>query len=157
MDELEFSLWCDCLKYPKTTRGVIEKIRSSEPVRNRRSRVGNWTDRYASVRMEKRLNLRSEQKSLQQLLPMSTTTRCLNIMTSHQKQRCAISLKATVLLCYGIPLIFLCYVSIAPGGKNGNPSKSQSNWPSRCQTDTNETKKGAGGVLRVRVTQRDTV
>src|SRR6266496_3215968 len=48
MDELEFSLWCDCLKYPKTTRGVIEKIRSSEPVRNRQSRVGNWTGRYAS-------------------------------------------------------------------------------------------------------------
>ncbi len=59
MDELEFSLWCDRLKFSQTTRGVIEGIRSSEPVRNRQSRVGNWTGRYASDKMERTVQFES--------------------------------------------------------------------------------------------------
>ncbi len=62
MDELEFSLWCDHLKYPKTTRGVIEKIRSSEPVRSRQSRVGNWTGRYASDKMGRTIQFESRNR-----------------------------------------------------------------------------------------------
>lgn len=48
MDDLEFSLWCDSLKLSETARKVIEGIRTSEPVRSRQSRVGNWTGRYTS-------------------------------------------------------------------------------------------------------------
>jgi putative transposase len=59
LDELDFSLWCDRLKFSKTTRGVIEGIRSSEPVRNRQSRVGNWTGRYTSDKMGRTIQFES--------------------------------------------------------------------------------------------------
>src|SRR5260370_7837221 len=59
MDELEFSLWCDRLKFSKTTRGVIVGIRSSEAVRNRQSRVGNWTGRYGSGKMGRTIQVES--------------------------------------------------------------------------------------------------
>src|SRR5712692_1642735 len=59
MDELEFSLWCDQLKLLTAARGVIEKIRSSEPVRSRQSRVGNWTGRYASDKMGRTVQFES--------------------------------------------------------------------------------------------------
>jgi putative transposase len=59
MDDLEFSLWCDRLTFSQTTRGVIEGIRSSEPVRNRQSRVGNWTGRYTSDKMGRTIQFES--------------------------------------------------------------------------------------------------
>src|SRR5258708_34191194 len=59
MDELEFSLWCDRLKFSKTTRDVIAGIRSSGPVRSRQSRVGNWTGRYASDKMGRTIQFES--------------------------------------------------------------------------------------------------
>jgi len=59
MDELQNSLWCDRLKYLQTTREVIDEIRSSEPVRNRQSRVGNWTGRYASDKMGRTIQFES--------------------------------------------------------------------------------------------------
>src|SRR6266849_658019 len=59
MDDLEFSLWCDRLKLSKTTRGVVEGIRSSEPVRHRQSRVGNWTGRYTSDKMGRTIQFES--------------------------------------------------------------------------------------------------
>src|SRR5216684_2373955 len=59
MDDLEFSLWCDRLKFYKTTQGMIAGIRSSEPVRNRQSRVGNWTGRYASDKMGRTIQFES--------------------------------------------------------------------------------------------------
>ena len=59
MDELEFSLWCDRLKLSQTARKVVEGIRSSEPVRRRQSRVGNWTGRYASDKMKRTVQFES--------------------------------------------------------------------------------------------------
>jgi len=59
MDDLEFSLWCDKQKLSETARKVIEGIRSSEPVRSRQSRVGNWTGRYASDTMERTIQFES--------------------------------------------------------------------------------------------------
>src|SRR5436190_23545659 len=59
MDDLEFSLWCDRLQLSQTTRRVIEGIRSSEPVRHRQSRVGNWTGRYASDKMGRTIQFES--------------------------------------------------------------------------------------------------
>jgi len=59
MDKLEFSLWCDRLPFSQTTRRVIEGIRSSEPVRNRQSRVGNWTGRYTSDKMGRTIQFES--------------------------------------------------------------------------------------------------
>jgi transposase InsO family protein len=59
MDDLEFSLWCDRLNFSKTTQGVIAGIRSSEPVRSRQSRVGNWTGRYASDKMGRTIQFES--------------------------------------------------------------------------------------------------
>jgi putative transposase len=59
MDDLEFSLWCDSLKLSETARKVIEGIRSSEPVRSRQSRVGNWTGRYASDKMGRTIQFES--------------------------------------------------------------------------------------------------
>ena len=59
MDELEISLWCDRLKYLQKTREVIDEIRSSEPVRNRQSRVGNWTGRYPSDKMGRTIQFES--------------------------------------------------------------------------------------------------
>src|SRR5260370_39360040 len=59
MDDLEFSLWCDRLQLSQTTRRVIDEIRSSEPVRNRQSRVGNWTGRYPSDKMGRTIQFES--------------------------------------------------------------------------------------------------
>src|SRR5260370_41027861 len=59
MDEFELSWWCDRLQHSQTARRVIEGIRSSEPVRNRQSRVGNWTGRYASDKMERTIQFES--------------------------------------------------------------------------------------------------
>src|SRR5712691_694615 len=53
MEPLEFALWCDERKLPEKGREIIEGIRSSEPVRSRQSRAGNWTGRYASDKMER--------------------------------------------------------------------------------------------------------
>jgi putative transposase len=59
MDDLEFSLWCDRMNFSKTTQEVIVGIRSSEPVRSRRSRVGNWTGRYTSDKMGRTIQFES--------------------------------------------------------------------------------------------------
>ncbi len=59
MDDLEFSLWCDSLKLSETARKVIEGIRTSEPVRSRQSRVGNWTGRYTSDKMGRTIQFES--------------------------------------------------------------------------------------------------
>ena len=59
MDDLEFSLWCDRLQLSQTTRQVIGEIRSSEPVRHRHSRVGNWTGRYTSDKMGRTIKFES--------------------------------------------------------------------------------------------------
>ena len=59
MDLLEFSLWCEERKLSDLARKVIEGIRSSEPVRSRQSRVGNWTGRYASDKMERTVQFES--------------------------------------------------------------------------------------------------
>ncbi len=59
MDELTFSLWCDNLKLSETVRKVVEGIRTSEPVRSRQSRVGNWTGRYASDKMGRTIQFES--------------------------------------------------------------------------------------------------
>ncbi len=59
MDDLEFSLWCDRMNFSKTTQEVIVGIRSSEPVRSRQSRVGNWTGRYASDKMGRTIQFES--------------------------------------------------------------------------------------------------
>src|SRR6266581_5562585 len=40
-------------------RRLIEAIRASEPVRSRQSRVGNWTGRYASDKMERTVQFES--------------------------------------------------------------------------------------------------
>jgi putative transposase len=59
MEPLEFSLWCDERKFSELARKVIEEIRSSEPVRNRQSRVGNWTGRFASDKMGRTIQFES--------------------------------------------------------------------------------------------------
>jgi putative transposase len=59
MDDLEFSLWCERRKYLQATRELIGGIRSSEPVRSRQSRVGNWTGRYASDKMGRTIQFES--------------------------------------------------------------------------------------------------
>lgn len=56
---LEFSLWCDRLELSEKARKIAETIRSSEPVRNRQSRVGNWTGRYASDKMGRTIQFES--------------------------------------------------------------------------------------------------
>src|SRR5260221_1368520 len=60
MDDLEFSLWCDEQKFSELARKVIKGIRSSEPVRSRQSRVGNWTGRYASDKMKRTVQFESK-------------------------------------------------------------------------------------------------
>lgn len=52
LEPLEFLLWCEEQKLSEVARRLIAVIRSSEPVRSRRSRVGNWTGRYASDKMK---------------------------------------------------------------------------------------------------------
>ena len=59
MDLLEFSLWCEERKLSDIARKVVEGIRSSEPVRSRQSRVGNWTGRYASDKMGRTIQFES--------------------------------------------------------------------------------------------------
>ena len=59
MDQLEFSLWFEEQKLSDLARKVIEGIRSSEPVRCRQSRVGNWTGRYTSDKMGRTIQFES--------------------------------------------------------------------------------------------------
>src|SRR5215831_9688050 len=59
MEDLEFSLWCDEQKFSELARKVMKGIRSSEPVRSRQSRVGNWTGRYASDKMGRTIQFES--------------------------------------------------------------------------------------------------
>ncbi|GHO96287.1 transposase [Reticulibacter mediterranei] len=59
LQPLDFSLWCDKLKFPEATCKKIQEIRSSEPVRNRQSRVGNWTGRYPSKKMKRTIQFES--------------------------------------------------------------------------------------------------
>lgn len=60
MQDLDFSLWCDDQELSESTRKLVEEIRSSEPVRSRQSRVGNWTGRYASDKMERTIQFESK-------------------------------------------------------------------------------------------------
>ncbi|MFL5627229.1 MAG: hypothetical protein ACJ788_16740, partial [Ktedonobacteraceae bacterium] len=59
MEQLEFLLWCKERKFSELAREVIEGIRSSEPVRSRQSRVGNWTGRYTSDKMGRTIQFES--------------------------------------------------------------------------------------------------
>lgn len=59
MQELEFSLWCDRLGLSELARRIVQEIRSSEPVRSRRSRVGNGTGRYSSKKMGRTIQFES--------------------------------------------------------------------------------------------------
>src|SRR6266702_3980232 len=59
LEPLEFLLWCKERKWSEVARRLIEAIRSSEPVRSRRSRVGNWTGRYASDKMGRTIQFES--------------------------------------------------------------------------------------------------
>lgn len=59
MQDIAFSLWCDRLHLSEAARKVIQQIRSSEPVRRRQSRVGNWTGRYPSSKMGKTIQFES--------------------------------------------------------------------------------------------------
>jgi putative transposase len=59
MQELAFSLWCDRLHLSEDAQKITRQIRSSEPVRRKRSRVGNWTGRYPSHKMGKTIQFES--------------------------------------------------------------------------------------------------
>jgi putative transposase len=59
MQNLAFSLWCDRLHLSEDAQKVIQQVRSSEPVRRRQSRVGNWTGRYPSRKMGKTIQFES--------------------------------------------------------------------------------------------------
>src|SRR5258707_15252769 len=59
LEQLEFSLWCDEQELLEKAREMIEVIRTSEPVRSRQSRIGNWTGRYASDKMGRTIQFES--------------------------------------------------------------------------------------------------
>lgn len=59
MQDMAFSLWCDRLEVSEGARKLIQQIRSSEPVRSRQSRVGNWTGRYPSSKMGRTIQFES--------------------------------------------------------------------------------------------------
>src|SRR5216684_7254560 len=59
LEPIEFELWCEQRQLLEIARQLIEVIRSSEPVRSRQSRVGNWTGRYASDKMGRTVQFES--------------------------------------------------------------------------------------------------
>jgi len=59
LEPIEFELWCEQCQLLEIARRLIEAIRASEPVRSRQSRVGNWTGRYASDKMERTVQFES--------------------------------------------------------------------------------------------------
>ena len=77
LEQLEFSLWCDSLELPETTREVIQQIRSSEPVRSRQSRVGNWTGRYASSKMGRTIQFESRTEEFPAIVSYEHDSRVL--------------------------------------------------------------------------------
>ncbi len=68
--ENEFQSWCQSLKLSEPARALIIRIRSSDPSRHVRSRVGNVSGRYPSRKMNRTIQFESHRNELAAILEM---------------------------------------------------------------------------------------
>ncbi len=70
LSENDFQSWCQSLKLSEQAQTLISRIRSSDPSRHVRSRVGNVSGRYPSRKMNRTIQFESHHNELAAILEM---------------------------------------------------------------------------------------